>query len=144
MNTDYNSEDDAPMLAKQRQSLDMMSAQLTHNLNIMIAEQEQRVREFAAQHPQTPLPPTAAQPEEELPRRKAPQRPVPPAYEARTPAPKPEPAPAPRQQQVHRNVQRYSKPVSPNAVKKEKKKELSAGNIIFAIVVIIFLLRACS
>lgn len=144
MNTDYNSEDEAPMLAKQRQSLDMMSAQLTHNLHLMIAEQEQRVREFAARHPQTPLPPTAVQQEEAAPapRREMPQRPVPPTYAQRAQAPKP--TPAPHQQQTHRNAQRYSIPVSPNAVKKEKKKELSAGNIIFAIVVIIFLLRACS
>lgn len=164
MNTDYENEDDAPMLAAQRKSLDVMSAQLTHNLNLMIAEQEKRVQEFAAQHPQAQMPPVSETPEPV--HRSEPQQPLRAKYGIKSPAAPPHVSGKERQVRPERqgrqeryehreertqkvqtapNGRRYDASfLSANAPEKKEKKQISAGNIIFAVVVIIFLLRSCS
>ena len=74
MSSPYNmpqttsSPDERVTTEPQRQALDAMSQELVNKLNIMVAEQEQRAREFAArQHslsslPQQTLPPVPSEP----------------------------------------------------------------------------------
>lgn len=148
--------DEAPLLAQQRRSLDVMSAQLTHNLNLMIAEQEARVKSFAAQHPTakialTPDHQAAAwestqeannrydEQVKELQQRSAPKKQQPPL------------PPQPRRQQV---PQQQNRPAAPPPVPqrfpkgnvKPKKKEDGIGTVpmLVIVAVIIMLLRACN
>lgn len=153
--TPTESHDEAPLLAKQRRSLDQMSAQLTHNLNLMIAEQEARVKSFAAQHPGTRVPQqwpqhpalygkTAKQKEANVhsPVNTAPAHSVPPPpTQQYRPAPQAEP---PRQQ--HRQ---QPPPVPPQVGARPKLKQhdnTSIGTVpmIMIVLVIIMMLRACS
>lgn len=149
--TDPN--DEAPLLVKQRRSLDMMSAQLTHNLNLMIAEQEARVKSFAAQHPGTQQPlQWTQQPETSAKKTKRKEMNVhstgytapsvtPPPTQQHRPAPQAEP---PRQQQ-----RQQPPPVPPQVGARPKLKKhdnTSVGTVpmIMIVLVIIMMLRACN
>lgn len=148
--TDPN--DEAPLLAKQRRSLDMMSAQLTHNLNLMIAEQEARVKSFAAQHHGTRMPQQwAQQPQTSVKKTQqkemgvpysgnmAPSVPPPPTQQRR---------PEPQAEQPRRQRQQPP-PVPPQVGARPKLKKhdtTSVGTVpmIMIVLVIIMLLRACN
>lgn len=155
-NTPTETHDEAPLLAKQRRSLDQMSAQLTHNLNLMIAEQEARVRNFAAQHPTAKVEPNAGtqpaaweQPkdlkityngqviEPQQKQNAAPKKQTPPPPQQRRQQPPQQSSPA----APPPTPQRF-----PKGAVKPKKKEEGIGTVpMLVIVAVIFLLlRACS
>ena len=142
----------------QRRALEHMSAQLIHNLNLMIAEQEERVRVFAEQHhSQSPIP--------EAP---APQL-IPELAPLPTP-PAPQPTPQPEQKQKpivakFKSIARTTPPLTTavpsvsqeeplppksfpvldtprRASKETEEKSIGVGTIVTIIVVILFLLRA--
>lgn len=129
----------------QRQALEAMSADLVRKLNIMIQEQEQRAREFAAtHHSMLPTPVSTFS---------APQTPTAPQQEAPMPvytqvAPPPlatrkshTPTPAPDFETTHRNT-----PPRATQPRKQEKEEsnLGMGIIIFALVGIFMLMRSCT
>lgn len=129
----------------QRQALEEMSNELVRKLNLMIQEQEQRAREFAATHHSTL--PTPAAPVLNIP---APE-PV-----AKAPAPATVYAPAPPPPPVSRREQqpspkreqptRCSAP-SPRAKKTKPQEEegnIGMGIVIFSLVGIIMLIRSCT
>ena len=129
----------------QRQALEEMSNELVRKLNLMIQEQEQRAREFAATHHSTL--PTPAAPVLNIP---APE-PV-----AKAPAPATVYAPAPPPPPVSRREQhpspkreqptRCSTP-SPGAKKTKPQEEegnIGMGIVIFSLVGIIMLIRSCT
>ena len=129
----------------QRQALEEMSNELVRRLNLMIQEQEQRAREFAATHHSTL--PTPAAPVLNIP---APE-PV-----AKAPAPATVYAPAPPPPPVTRREQhpspkreqptRCSAP-SPGAKKTKPQEEegnIGMGIVIFSLVGIIMLIRSCT
>ena len=129
----------------QRQALEEMSNELVRRLNLMIQEQEQRAREFAATHHSTL--PTPAAPVLNIP---APE-PV-----AKAPAPATVYAPAPPPPPVSRREQhpspkreqptRCSAP-SPGAKKTKPQEEegnIGMGIVIFSLVGIIMLIRSCT
>ena len=129
----------------QRQALEEMSNELVRKLNLMIQEQEQRAREFAATHHSTL--PTPAAPVLNIP---APE-PV-----AKAPAPATVYAPAPPPPPVSRREQhpspkreqpaRCSAP-SPGAKKTKPQEEegnIGMGIVIFSLVGIIMLIRSCT
>ena len=129
----------------QRQALEEMSNELVRKLNLMIQEQEQRAREFAATHHSTL--PTPAAPVLNIP------APVP---VAKAPAPATVYAPAPPPPPVTRREQqpspkreqptRCSAP-SPGAKKTKPQEEegnIGMGIVIFSLVGIIMLIRSCT
>jgi hypothetical protein len=129
----------------QRQALEEMSNELVRKLNLMIQEQEQRAREFAATHHSTL--PTPAAPVLNIP---APE-PV-----AKAPAPATVYAPASPPPPVTRREQqpspkreqptRCSAP-SPGAKKprpQEEEGNIGMGIVIFSLVGIIMLIRSCT
>lgn len=141
----------------QRIALERMSAELVHKLNVMIAEQEERVRIFAEQHhSQSPLP-----------QHPAPETlPEPPAYTAPQASPQPEhkkplmakfkaiarrnapplvtESPLDRQQELPnpRPIPVLTTPRKPAESKEEGS--IGVGTIVTGIVIILLLLRACS
>jgi hypothetical protein len=129
----------------QRQALEEMSNELVRKLNLMIQEQEQRAREFAATHHSTL--PTPAAPVLNIP---APE-PV-----AKAPAPATVYAPASPPPPVTRREQqpspkreqptRCSAP-SPGAKKTKPQEEegnIGMGIVIFSLVGIIMVIRSCT
>lgn len=137
----------------QRIALERMSAELVHKLNVMIAEQEERARRFAEQHhstvpvPQnhTPTvtgftPPTVPAPTQaQTPAR---QRPLPPPPATRREEPR---------LRHHEYDTRGESTPSPLRIGPKKKTEkpqeegnIGMGMIIFSIIGIIMLLRACT
>lgn len=142
--------DESVTTEPQRLALERMSAQLIHNLNVMIAEQEERVRIFAEQH-HSPSP---------LPQHPAPEiLPEPPSV---APVPEPEPAKplvakfkaiarrnvpplvtsSPNEQPQPRPIPVISTPRKTTESKEESS--IGVGTIVTFIVIILFLLRACS
>lgn len=141
----------------QRIALERMSAELVHKLNVMIAEQEERVRIFAEQHhSQSPLP-----------QHPAPETlPEPPAYTAPQASPQPEhkkplmakfkaiarrnapplvtESPLDRKQELPnpRPIPVLTTPRKPAEIKEEGS--IGVGTIVTGIVIILLLLRACS
>lgn len=145
--------DESVTTEPQRIALERMSAELIHNLNVMIAEQEERARLFAEQHhstsplPQHPVaeklpePPTIApvpEPEPVKPLvakfKAIARRNVPPLVTS-SPNEQPEP-PQPRPIPV------ITKPRKTTESKEESS--IGVGTIVTIIVIILFLLRACS
>lgn len=139
----------------QRIALERMSAELVHKLNVMIADQEERVRIFSEQHhsqsplpqhpvpemlpetpsvPPTPVPEPAAKPLVAKFKAIA-RRSVPPLVTSSAPTPKEE-QPQPRPIPVLTTPRKTS----------ESKEEgsIGVGTIVTGIVIILFLLRACS
>ncbi|MBQ3142953.1 MAG: hypothetical protein IJB89_00370 [Akkermansia sp.] len=144
--------DESVTTEPQRLALERMSAQLIHNLNVMIAEQEERVRIFAEQHhspsplPQHPTPeklpeppsvPPVPEPEPAKPLvakfKAIARRNVPPLV---TSSPNEQPQPQPRPIPV------ISTPRKTTESKEESS--IGVGTIVTFIVIILFLLRACS
>lgn len=144
--------DESVTTEPQRLALERMSAQLIHNLNVMIAEQEERVRIFAEQH-HSPSP---------LPQHPAPEKlPEPPSV-----APVPEPEPAKPLVAKFKAIARRNVPPlvtsSPNeqpqpqprpipvistprkTTESKEESSIGVGTIVTFIVIILFLLRACS
>lgn len=144
--------DESVTTEPQRLALERMSAQLIHNLNVMIAEQEERVRIFAEQH-HSPSP---------LPQHPAPEKlPEPPSV-----APVPEPEPAKPLVARFKAIARRNVPPlvtsSPNeqpqpqprpipvistprkTTESKEESSIGVGTIVTFIVIILFLLRACS
>lgn len=144
--------DESVTTEPQRLALERMSAQLIHNLNVMIAEQEERVRIFAEQH-HSPSP---------LPQHPTPEKlPEPPSV---VPVPEPEPAkplvarfkaiarrnvpplvtssPNEQTQPQPRPIPVISTPRKTTESKEESS--IGVGTIVTFIVIILFLLRACS
>lgn len=144
----------------QRLALEAMSAQLVHKLNAMISEQEERVRIFSEQHhstlpvPQVPKPELISQTPQQV--KQAP----PPAIhtttsEAQTKAKVTPPPPATRKPANNDWKLDYSSPphteqkplrIGPkkNTAKQEEEGNIGIGMIIFSLVGIIMLLRACT
>ena len=128
----------------QRQALEAMSADLVRKLNIMIQEQEQRAREFAATHHS--MLPTPAAPYS-TPQTTAPQQGSPAqSYTQVTPPPlaakqSHTPPPAPTSQPTRRNT-----PHRATQQKKPAQEEsnLGMGIIIFALAGIFMLMRSCT
>lgn len=149
--TPTNPDEESPELAEQRRSLDAMSAALTHNLNKMIAEQEQRVRVFAAQHPKAPVP-GADLPKQTISRQRSEEPAVPvqqPSYTAPNPTPQAPPLPkkkAPQPAKTYTPPTHIPPPTPGQWHRPEKKKEgqLGPGCVITLIVVTLILLRACT
>ena len=144
--------DESVTTEPQRLALERMSAALIHNLNVMIAEQEERVRIFAEQH-HSPSP---------LPQHPAPEKlPEPPSV-----APVPEPEPAKPLVAKFKAIARRNVPPlvtsSPNeqpqpqprpipvistprkTTESKEESSIGVGTIVTFIVIILFLLRACS
>ncbi len=144
--------DESVTTEPQRLALERMSAQLIHNLNVMIAEQEERVRIFAEQH-HSPSP---------LPQHPTPEKlPEPPSV-----APVPEPEPAKPLVAKFKAIARRNVPPlvtsSPNeqpqpqprpipvistprkTTESKEESSIGVGTIVTFIVIILFLLRACS
>lgn len=144
--------DESVTTEPQRLALERMSAQLIHNLNVMIAEQEERVRIFAEQH-HSPSP---------LPQHPTPEKlPEPPSV-----APVPEPEPAKPLVARFKAIARRNVPPlvtsSPNeqpqpqprpipvistprkTTESKEESSIGVGTIVTFIVIILFLLRACS
>lgn len=148
--------DESVTTEPQRLALERMSAELIHNLNVMIAEQEERVRLFAEQH-HSPSP---------LPQHPAPEKlPEPPAI-APAPVPAPEPEPVKPIVAKFKAIARRNVPPlvtsSPNeqpesqprpipiitkprkTTENKEESSIGVGTIVTFIVIILFLLRACS
>ena len=144
----------------QRLALEAMSAQLVHKLNAMISEQEERVRIFSEQHhstlpvPQVPKPelPTQIQPQAEP----APHAVIDTTPYAATARPKVTPPPPATRKPAKSDWQLdYTPPTTPeqkplrvgpkkNTAKEQEEGNIGIGMIIFAMVGIIMLLRACT
>ena len=145
----------------QRLALEAMSAQLVHKLNAMIREQEERVRIFSEQHHSTlPVPQV---PKPELTSYTTPQvsLPQPTAAQVSTHRPASLRAnvtpPPPASRKTARNDWRLNYPDPANAeqkplqtvpknntAQKQEDSNIGIGMIIFAMVGIIMLLRACT
>lgn len=129
----------------QRQALEEMSNELVRKLNLMIQEQEQRAREFAATHHSTL--PTPAAPVLNIPAPKPVAKAPAPAtvYAPASPPPpvtRREQQPSPKREQPTR----YSAP-SPGAKKTKPQEEegnIGMGMVIFSLVGIIMLIRSCT
>ena len=148
----------------QRRALEHMSAQLIHNLNLMIAEQEERVRVFAEQHhSQSPIPEAPAP-------QLIPELAPDPAPLPTPPVPQPTPQPEQKQKPIvakFKSIARTTPPLTTavpsvpqeeplppksfpvldtprRASKETEEKSIGVGTIVTIIVVILFLLRACS
>ena len=148
----------------QRVALEEMSQALLDRLNAMVAEQEKRAAEFAERThslsalPQgTPLPQVVPVAVEPIARPASPLPSMPPLQPehraadtpsaARSvpppPAAKPKAEPAPRQQWAPAPQQ--SRPKAPRGgQRQEEKSSLGSGVVVFVLVVIYFLIRACS
>lgn len=144
--------DESVTTEPQRLALERMSAQLIHNLNVMIAEQEERVRIFAEQHhspsplPQHPTPEKLPEPPSVAPvpapepakplvaRFKAIARANVPPLVTSSPDEQPQPQPRP--------IPVISTPRKTTESKEESS--IGVGTIVTFIVIILFLLRACS
>lgn len=145
----------------QRIALEQMSADLVHKLNLMIAEQEERVRVFAEQHhsqspfpeqghatllPEHPVTPTPDEPEEEIPLPVA-KKPLVAKFKAiaRRTLPTVPADDTPRHYEPDRPAKRVSpiQPTRPASGEKEESK-IGIGTIVTFIVIVLFLLRACS
>lgn len=162
---------EGPTTEPQRQALDAMSAELVRKLNTMIAEQEQRVQLFAAQHPNTPLPPTVASPAAVPPAERVAPRPLPKLEPGSRPAPAAVTPPG------HRPSSSPAVPLPPvpgassspaaepdderddasdiagnaadananePAPSADKKNAIGIGPIIFLLVAVFFLFRSCN
>lgn len=142
----------------QRLALEAMSAQLVHKLNAMISEQEERVRIFSEQHhstlpvPQVPKPELISQAPQQVEQAPAIHTTT---YEAQTRAKVTPPPPATRKPANNDWKLDYSsppqaeqKPLRSMPKKKGPKQEeegnIGIGMIIFSLVGIIMLLRACT
>ncbi len=139
----------------QRRALEAMSADLVRKLNLMVAEQEARARNFAAhQHSLSSLP-IQTQPQVqnfEQPKQKKRK------YAQQTPPPPAAPSPAYTQQPTYTpNYSDYLPPVpkstshqykQPTIIKGKKKKEdegISATAIIVILLVVFFIMsKSCS
>lgn len=133
----------------QRQALEAMSNELVRKLNLMIQEQEQREREFAATHHST-LPTPAAPhfsmpaPVQEPPRQATPPAPAPVYAPVIPPQPvtRKEPQTTPKKEQAMR-----PKPPPPGAGKTKSQEEdgnIGMGIVIFSLIGIIMLIRSCT
>ena len=129
----------------QRQALEEMSNELVRKLNLMIQEQEQRAREFAATHHSTL--PTPAAPVLNIP---APEPVAKAPAPARVYAPASPPPPVTRREQQpspkREQPTRCSAP-SPGAKKtkpQEDEGNIGMGIVIFSLVGIIMLIRSCT
>ena len=141
----------------QRIALERMSAELVHKLNVMIAEQEERVRIFAEQHhsqsplPQHPAPemlpePTASLRSQESPQQQ-PKKPLVAKFKAltrRTVPPLVTDSPLDREPELPnpRPIPALTAPRKSESNKEEGS--IGVGTIVTLIVIILFLLRACS
>lgn len=137
----------------QRIALEAMSRDLVQKLNVMVAEQEARAREFAAQQhslsatPAQPTPQVTRRPQQVTPtphhRQHTPVvRPVVPQTPVYTPEPEPELPPPPPQ---------YFPPIpntpKPTIIRKKKKEEEGVGAtavIVFIVVLVLILTKGCS
>ncbi len=141
----------------QRIALERMSAELVHKLNVMIAEQEERVRIFAEQHhsqsplPQHPAPeilpepPAYARPQESpQPEQKKPLMAKFKAISRRNAPPLVTESPLDREaeQPAPRHIPVLTTPRKPAESKEEGS--IGVGTIVTGIVIILLLLRACS
>ena len=140
----------------QRIALERMSAELVHKLNVMIAEQEERARIFAEQHhsqsplPQSPAPEVIADTKACLPPIPETEQPKPLVAKFKAIArniPKPvtrtqQTAPAEPQAKPDRFPVRNTPPRK--AAEDKEESSIGIGTIITCILIIIFLLRACS
>lgn len=144
-NTPDVNEEEYPELAAQRRSLDVMSANLTHNLNLMIAEQERRVQEFAAQHSGTPVVPAefgTTTEQASLPKRSTNARP---SRSSVTPPPARKSSAVtetPRRRVPEADTPPPPLPSVPRG-KQAKEGKIGMGPIIVFIVIVVMLLRAC-
>lgn len=146
--------DESVTTEPQRLALERMSAELIHNLNVMIAEQEERVRIFAEQHhsasplPQHPAPEKLPEPPPatvmQEPGSAKPliakfksiaRRNVPPLVTT-------SPNEQPEQQPQPHPIPLITKPRKTAESKEESS--IGVGTIVTFIVIILFLLRACS
>lgn len=143
----------------QRLTLEAMSAQLVHKLHTMIAEQDARAREFAAQHHTTISLPRQDTPAPQ-PQVSQPETPPAPRPQVETSSSRARQLPgAPHQRQVpvpplptsspfaERPAQPTPTPLRIGPKKKtapESESNIGLGMIIFALVGIIMLLRSCS
>lgn len=146
--------DESVTTEPQRLALERMSAELIHNLNVMIAEQEERARIFAEQHhsasplPQHPAPeklpepPPASvmqEPESAKPLiakfKSIARRNVPPLVTT-SPNEQPEQQPQPRPFTVLKAPKKTAEG--------KEESSIGVGTIVTFIVIILFLLRACS
>ena len=144
----------------QRLALEAMSAQLVHKLNAMISEQEERVRIFSEQHHSTLPVPQVPKPElvSQIPQQSE-QEPQPvvhssfytaPARAQVTPPPPATRKPANNNWQLDypapTNTEKKPQRIGPkkNTAKKEEEGNIGIGMIIFSLVGIIMLLRACT
>lgn len=145
----------------QRIALELMSAELVHKLNLMIAEQEERVRIFAEQHhSQSPFPeqghatllpehpvtatPDEPQAEEPLP---TPKKPLVAKFKsiARRTLPTVPAADEASSSPTIQNTKKFPTIQAPRHTTEEKEEsKIGVGTIIGAVVIILFLLRACS
>ncbi len=132
----------------QRQALESMSSDLVRKLNIMIMEQEQRAREFAATHHSTLPTPAATVPPVFPEIQTAPETPKPapalahPAKVPPQPAIRKAPVTAPEWEQPV--PQRIKPRPPPKTEKKEEENNVGMGMVIFALIGIIMLIRSCS
>lgn len=117
----------------QRLALEAMSANLAHKLNLMIQEQEERAREFAASHRGAPVPlPQTQQP---VPKQKAPPTP-----------------PAPSTTRIWETAMPHEpslpRPAAKRTITKQQPQQedgnIGMGMVIFALVGIILLIRSCT
>lgn len=136
----HQTESDFVTTEPQRKALEAMSRDLVDKLNIMVAEQEARAREFAAhQHSLSALPTqqplhTTVKPQV-APTSYRHEQPVAPQYKpAATPPPPQYFPPIPQAPQ-------------PTVIRKKKKEEEGVGStaiIIFLVIVFIIISRGCS
>lgn len=146
--------DESVTTEPQRLALERMSAELIHNLNVMIAEQEERVRIFAEQHhSSSPLPQQPAP--EKLPEvldvapapasKPGSAKPLVARFKAiarRDVPPLVTNSPNDRQEPQPRPIPIITKPRKTTENKEESS--IGVGTIVTFIVIILFLLRACS
>ena len=129
--------------AAQRQALEAMSNELVRKLNLMIQEQEQRARDFAATHHSTL--PTPAAPVLNMPAPKPQAKAPAPVYTPVTP-PQPVTTKEPQASPKREQPTRYSAP--PPGAKKTKPQEeegnIGMGIVIFSLIGIIMLIRSCT
>ena len=139
----------------QRRALEAMSADLVRKLNLMVAEQEARARDFAAhQHSLSSLPIQTQPQVQRFEQPKQNKR----KYAQHTPPPPVAPSPAYTQQPLHTpDYSDYLPPVpkstspqykQPTIIKGKKKKEdegISATSIIVILLIVFFIMsKSCS
>lgn len=122
----------------QRKALDEMSANLVLKLHQMIFEQEQRVQQFAADHA-TPI--SAPLREKALPPTPAPEYPQPPPLVTRKP---PRPIVESKSGQLAQAEQEAEQDAAPESHQDPQQEGIGMGPIIFIIIAIVIMLRACS